>query len=188
MQIGINTTNIWAKEQHKQRRYVNTTWEPFCTWNNITQWNIHFTNIYTYISLTLYPRRGSRGISDIPPRRLRFTNLAMRNTADVTGGKSIAVWSQSISGVSAVNHSRLLRHPWKKERCYSFILSRTPHVTIKIHNYNIWLTTCHICSTALALKIHFGKPWVRPMRQRNIWDVSDNFSGMKCELYVHKIT
>jgi hypothetical protein len=27
----------------------------------------------------------------------------MRNIADVTGGKSIAVWSQSISGVSAVN-------------------------------------------------------------------------------------
>jgi hypothetical protein len=30
-------------------------------------------------------------------------NLAVRNTVDVTGGKSIAVWSQSISGVSAVN-------------------------------------------------------------------------------------
>jgi hypothetical protein len=27
----------------------------------------------------------------------------MRNTADVTVGKPIAVWSQSISGVSAVN-------------------------------------------------------------------------------------
>jgi hypothetical protein len=27
----------------------------------------------------------------------------MRNTADVTGGKPIAVWSQSIPGVSAVN-------------------------------------------------------------------------------------
>jgi hypothetical protein len=29
--------------------------------------------------------------------------LAMRNTTDVTGGKSIAVWSQSISGVNAIN-------------------------------------------------------------------------------------
>jgi hypothetical protein len=29
--------------------------------------------------------------------------LAMRNTADVTGGKSIAVLLQSISGVSAIN-------------------------------------------------------------------------------------
>jgi hypothetical protein len=29
--------------------------------------------------------------------------LAMSDTVDVTGGKPIAVWSQSISGVSAVN-------------------------------------------------------------------------------------
>jgi hypothetical protein len=48
---------------------------------------------------------GSRAISDIIPRRPRFTKimyaiLAMRNTA-VRGGKPIAVWSQSISGVSA---------------------------------------------------------------------------------------
>jgi hypothetical protein len=28
----------------------------------------------------------------------------MKNTADVTGGKPIAVWSQSISDVSAINH------------------------------------------------------------------------------------
>jgi hypothetical protein len=30
-------------------------------------------------------------------------DLAMMNTADVTGGKTIAVWLQSISGGSAVN-------------------------------------------------------------------------------------
>jgi hypothetical protein len=30
-------------------------------------------------------------------------DLAMRNTADVTGGKPIAVWLQSISGGDAVN-------------------------------------------------------------------------------------
>jgi hypothetical protein len=29
--------------------------------------------------------------------------LAIRNTADVAGGEPIAVWSQSISGVSAIN-------------------------------------------------------------------------------------
>jgi hypothetical protein len=29
--------------------------------------------------------------------------LAMSNTTDVTGGKPIAVWSQSISGVNAIN-------------------------------------------------------------------------------------
>jgi hypothetical protein len=44
--------------------------------------------IHTYIPLTLYPRRGSRGIS--------------RNTADVIGDMPIAVLLQSISGVSAI--------------------------------------------------------------------------------------
>jgi hypothetical protein len=29
--------------------------------------------------------------------------LAMRNTANMAGGKPIAVWSQTISGVSAIN-------------------------------------------------------------------------------------
>jgi hypothetical protein len=31
---------------------------------------------FTYIPLTLYPRRGSRGVLDIPPRRPRFTKIA----------------------------------------------------------------------------------------------------------------
>jgi hypothetical protein len=31
---------------------------------------------YTYIPLTLYPRRGSRGISDIPLRHPRFTKIS----------------------------------------------------------------------------------------------------------------
>jgi hypothetical protein len=40
-----------------------------------------------YIPLTLDPRRGSRGVSDILPRRPSFTKM---NTADVTG-KPIAI-------------------------------------------------------------------------------------------------
>jgi hypothetical protein len=48
----------------------------------------------------------------------------MRNTADVTGGKAIAVLLQSISGVSSINPLATkglieltpLRHPWRKER------------------------------------------------------------------------
>jgi hypothetical protein len=60
--------------------------------------------IHTYIPLTLYPRRGSRGISNIPPRHPRFTIISLlRNTADVTGGKPIAVLLQFISDVSAIN-------------------------------------------------------------------------------------
>jgi hypothetical protein len=42
------------------------------------------------ILLTLYPRRGSRGISDIPTRRVLFTKI-MSNTAGVRDGKPIAV-------------------------------------------------------------------------------------------------
>jgi hypothetical protein len=59
-------------------------------------------SLHTYIPLTLYPRRASRGISDNPPRRPRFTKIIYL-TADVTGGKPIAVRSQSISGVNAIN-------------------------------------------------------------------------------------
>jgi hypothetical protein len=53
--------------------------------------------IHTYIH-TYHPRfipEGVACISNVP-------SLAMRNTADVTGGKPIAVLLQSISGVSAI--------------------------------------------------------------------------------------
>jgi hypothetical protein len=40
-----------------------------------------------------------QGISDIHTRRPHFTKIVV----DVTGSKPIAVWSQSISGVSAIN-------------------------------------------------------------------------------------
>jgi hypothetical protein len=46
----------------------------------------------------------------------------------VTGGKPIAVWWQSISGVSAVNP---LVAFYDIHGSYSFILSRTPHETVK---------------------------------------------------------
>jgi hypothetical protein len=45
--------------------------------------------IKPYIPLTLYPRRGNRGILDIPAPFYQ-NYLAMRNDADVTGGKCIA--------------------------------------------------------------------------------------------------
>jgi hypothetical protein len=34
-----------------------------------------YVYIHTYISLTLYSRRDSRGVSEIPPRRPRFTKI-----------------------------------------------------------------------------------------------------------------
>jgi hypothetical protein len=51
----------------------------------------------------------------------------MRNTADVTGGKPIAVLVQPISGVSAINPLVAFYDIHGEKRCYSFILSRTPH-------------------------------------------------------------
>jgi hypothetical protein len=54
----------------------------------------------------------------------------MRNTADVTGGKLIAVWLQSISGGDTVNPLVAIYdiHGRKRE-VYSFVLARTPHET-----------------------------------------------------------
>jgi hypothetical protein len=44
------------------------------------------------IHITFYRQRGSKDISDIPPRRPYFANdLAMRNTTDVTGHKPMAI-------------------------------------------------------------------------------------------------
>jgi hypothetical protein len=56
------------------------------------------------IPRTLYPRRGSRGISRYYSETPTFyQNYLSTRNAHVTGGKPIAVRSQSISDVSAVN-------------------------------------------------------------------------------------
>jgi hypothetical protein len=57
--------------------------------------------------------------------------LAMKDTADVTGGKPIAVLFQSISGVSGINSLVAFYDIHGGERCYCIILSRTPHETYK---------------------------------------------------------
>jgi hypothetical protein len=48
----------------------------------------------------------------------------------MTGGKPIAIYLQSISGVSAINPLVAFYDMEEKERCYSFILARTPQETI----------------------------------------------------------
>jgi hypothetical protein len=71
------------------------------------------TSIHTYIPLTLYPQRGSWGISDILPRSTFYQNyLAMSKTADVTGGKPIVVIHTYIPRFmpeGGVKHLRFLR-------------------------------------------------------------------------------
>jgi hypothetical protein len=54
----------------------------------------------------------------------------MKNTAEVIGGKPIAVLLPSISGVNAINPLVAFYDIRGGERCYSFILARTPHGTI----------------------------------------------------------
>jgi hypothetical protein len=70
---------------------LDTIWSYSCDWMGMKSQTVTvlFHYIHKYIPLTLYPLRSSRGVLNIPPRRLRFTNdLALRNTADVTGGNS----------------------------------------------------------------------------------------------------
>jgi hypothetical protein len=60
--------------------------------------------------------------------------LSYEEWQEVTGGKPIAVWSQSISGVKAINPLVAFYDIHGRERCYSFILSRTPHETREVYN------------------------------------------------------
>jgi hypothetical protein len=57
----------------------------------------------------------------------------MRNTADVTGSKPIAVWSQFISGVSAINPSATFydNHGRKREVLFFYFGPNTTRDTKK---------------------------------------------------------
>jgi hypothetical protein len=77
--------------------------------------------------------------------------LAMSNTAQVTSGKPIAVWSQSILGVNAINTlgATFTISMEERERCYSFILSRTPHgpfLNRYTNNFNLAQLLAHVCT------------------------------------------
>jgi hypothetical protein len=100
-------------------------------------------NVFTYfiiISLLMSPLLGHRPFlmdhtwgeraKRITHHAFYHNDLAMRNTADVTGGKPIAVWLQSISGGYAVNPLvAFMTSMEERDRWYSFVLSRTPHET-----------------------------------------------------------
>jgi hypothetical protein len=64
---------------------------------------LEYIPIHTYLILTLYPRKGNRDITDIERPTFYQNDLAMRYTADVTGGKPIAAYVQSSPGACAVN-------------------------------------------------------------------------------------
>jgi hypothetical protein len=63
-----------------------------------------FFNTYIHTTHALSPKgyqRHLRYSSETPKFYQNY--LAISNTADVTDGKAIAVWSQSISGVNAID-------------------------------------------------------------------------------------
>jgi hypothetical protein len=132
--------------------------------------------LHTYIPLTLYPRKGSRDISDIQrvwyipyqaetymhlltwvgfgllgyvPNTLYIwdvcwrtktpifyqNDLAMRNTADVTGGKPIAVWTQTTSGASAINSLVAFYDIHRRKEVVLFFFFWPGHHTI--HNIRV---------------------------------------------------
>jgi hypothetical protein len=107
---------------------------------------IYHANFYfiTDIPLTLYPRRGSRGISEIPSRHPRFTTLATRNAADVTGGKPIAVRkNRKMGGVA-------LALPFVVSNCsYTYIIPKRQQRHLRYssdmptfyHNYSAMINT-----------------------------------------------
>jgi hypothetical protein len=106
----------------------------------------------------LYPRRVSRHISDIPPRRPRFTNqndLAMRNTADVSGGNPITVWWQSITAGSAVNPLvAFYDFHWRKGEVLFFcsVLDTNRDIQLHIQIYSLIHTLGNECILAQTIR------------------------------------
>jgi hypothetical protein len=91
-------------------------------------WDNKNVIIYTYDSH--YPWRGSKA-SQTFFRDAYVLPKLFSYTAGGTDGKPIAVWTQSISGANAINPLvAFTTSIEERERCYSFILPRTPHVTI----------------------------------------------------------
>jgi hypothetical protein len=124
-----------------------------------------------YMLLMLYPRRDSWGISDIPPRHPRFTQI--RNTADVTGGKPIRVESQSISGANAVNLLVAFYHihGGKREVLFCYFV---PDTTWDLIKYNIKSYSKH---TYISLTLY---------PQRGSRGISDIIANKTLKIYLNK--
>jgi hypothetical protein len=106
------------------------------------------SKIHTYHSRFIPKgyKRHLRYFSETPTLYQNY--LVMRNTADVRGSKPIAVWSQSISGVSAINSLVAFYdiHGRKREVIvFYFVLDTT-------RDYTPWL-----CTYSRKLKFAFSE-------------------------------
>jgi hypothetical protein len=102
----------------------------------------------------------------------------MRSTADVTGGKPIAVLLQPISGVSAINP--LVAFPWGKERGAIILLCPGHHTR---HRNNIKCQNGPVLPPAQVFYFN-GQALIkvkilvkRCVSQRNFWDAFANPQG-----------
>jgi hypothetical protein len=94
--------------------------------------SLRFGDIHTYRLSFI-----SEGVAQVTQIVLRDAyilpnNLAMRNTADMTGGKPIAVWSHSNLDVSAVNSLVAFYDINGRKGEVIFFSSLAPHKTIII--------------------------------------------------------
>jgi hypothetical protein len=89
----------WVTHNNKVR------WMKLLNGNRNCDWHVgHTLKLHTYIPLTLYLRRGSRGISNIPPRHPRFTKIRkLWGTLQTWQGVSPSPSYCSLSQVSANN-------------------------------------------------------------------------------------
>jgi hypothetical protein len=96
----INLTAGWFSGPRSRQRNES---RGFCEQLHLLT---SYVCLYKYIHTThaLSPKRQERHLRYSSETTTSYPNyLAMSNTADVTGGKPIAVWSHSISGVNAIN-------------------------------------------------------------------------------------
>jgi hypothetical protein len=87
---------------------------------------------------TYHSRFIPEGVAEASQISLRGPRLAVRNTADVTGGKPIAVWSQSISGVNAINPIVALYNIHGRKRqvlFFYFVPDSTRDINTKLYKY-----------------------------------------------------
>jgi hypothetical protein len=80
----------------------------------------------------------------------------MRNTADVTGGKPIAVLLQSISGVSAINPLVAFYdiHGGKREVLFFYFVPDTTRDNLFIYNYFVFFFLHLFSPVPLIISFH----------------------------------
>jgi hypothetical protein len=143
--------------------------------------------LFKYIhTLTPEPRRGSRGVSDIRPRRPRFT-IMIELWGILHTWQPIAVWLQSISGGrSTVELERILVTNAMTDLCERCLTSAIADhwasaLTSRIHYYNVGRKFFYCL---LHYMLHFASLYPPYISSRglavNVLENSLNFEFLIC--------